>query len=153
MKKGLYLLGILLLPLVVYAEESISEAYYIGLLTTIPITVFLLLPIASLMSKTSQEMFKKTIILFFIRAAILLVVTPFYPDITELEGFLFIFTFILSPISITRINKFPSTPLAINGVVTSGSVLSTGLLETTYPSSMVCPKCGKRTWMKKLLTK
>ena len=149
MKRKIILLGsTLLLPIVVNASSSVDVAsilflYFIEAFCSIHYSLFVLKPLSEMINKTGDS--KKTFwILFFIRAGILLVVTPFYPNIYTLDFIsLFIGAFIMSFVQIKKqISNAVSHQDATVVPTVNQKVNCPKCGYLVLDANKICPKCG-----------
>ena len=145
MKKGisykrLLLILVLLFPLFVFAdsEKSVGEAFITEIAVSLHMTLFVLWPLAILISKEKEDIIKKIIILFVSRAIILVILTPFLPEICYVDVFLlFAGAFTVAPIGFGKMSKFKSS-----GILSSSSVINGVSTSSFNPTKIICPKCG-----------
>ena len=130
--KKILLLTLLMLPLQVFASTGfVSEAIMIQLFTTIHMSIFVLFPLANMLSEEG-ELKSLFIKLFVTRAVILLVFDLFIPDVMLSIDFfaIFIGAFIVVPICAVITKKSPFK-------------LKTKPVQNSINVIKKCQNCGK----------
>ena len=137
MKKLLYGLMLLTMPVMIYAESniSLSVAIFAELFCSIHMTVFVLWPLAKLITKDSSKVKYTVIKLFLIRVVILIILDMISPSLFFLDFFaIFIGAFILIPIMMSKEGK--KTIGVIKSVgSTSGTIASIAGMPTSQDAA------------------